>query len=370
MELIFVVLGIEGLMVPIPEQQTMFCITLDNGIDYIRTPYTVLIDGAKVNQEFSLYVLLPLIAFKLIEIRVEHPNFEFSLSLDIRRDPHILKALHEKLNPIPAAPSSPAKSSIRTLFGSPRKPKPGRDSSRSSTPLPTPVSAQLDSIARYLATPGSSTIAKTHVAFKPIAKNCEAKILEIRYPMFAMFKGEPDRHAPGSPSMTGGGPRKQVAKITLQIMRLPAIPGMKADEMPQCIDDCLRGIRHHAWHEHEYHEGILTQEGGDCMVSHFSLGRSTSGADMMQHPRRRMFKLIGGNLVAINEVTKKEVASIDLCQVEGVVDLNANESSPRTARLRSSDEGMSVRPRSFQVDFAGGEGIVFSADKDEDKITW
>ena len=43
-------------MIPETEQQTMFCITLDNGIDYIRTPYTVLEEGAKVNQEFSLYV--------------------------------------------------------------------------------------------------------------------------------------------------------------------------------------------------------------------------------------------------------------------------------------------------------------------------
>ena len=55
-ELIFVVLGIEGLTIPIPEQQTMFSVTLDNGIDYIRTPYIVFEDGAKVNQEFSLYV--------------------------------------------------------------------------------------------------------------------------------------------------------------------------------------------------------------------------------------------------------------------------------------------------------------------------
>lgn len=48
------VLGIENLIVPVPEQQTMFCITLDNGIDYNRTPYTALCDGARVNQEFSL----------------------------------------------------------------------------------------------------------------------------------------------------------------------------------------------------------------------------------------------------------------------------------------------------------------------------
>jgi serine/arginine repetitive matrix protein 2 len=52
------VLGIEGLAIPIPDQSTAFCVTLDNGIDYIKTPYTTLSEGARVNQEFMLYVQL------------------------------------------------------------------------------------------------------------------------------------------------------------------------------------------------------------------------------------------------------------------------------------------------------------------------
>lgn len=48
------VLGIEGLSMPIPEEKTHFCITLDNGIDYIRTPFSVLAPAVKVDQEFSL----------------------------------------------------------------------------------------------------------------------------------------------------------------------------------------------------------------------------------------------------------------------------------------------------------------------------
>lgn len=87
-----------------------------------------------------------------------------------------------------------------------------------------------------------------------------------------------------------------------------------------------------------------------------------------------MFKLIGGNLVAINEVTKKEVASIDLRKATGVVDLNANAngSSPasRMTRMRDSDEGLERRPRSWMVEFNDGDGIVFWADKDEDKAVW
>ncbi|WWC99204.1 hypothetical protein V866_006099 [Kwoniella sp. B9012] len=346
------VLGVEGLQIPVPDQPTYFCITLDNGIDYIRTPYSVLGEGAKVNQEFSL---------------VEHPNFEFSLSLDIRRDPHILKMLHQKSeipasNPAikrPQTPSSPAHKSggFRSLFASPRKPKASKDP-RSTTPqpvVPTPASSNtasakpVDNIVKYLSSPSGSTIAKTHIAFKPIAKNCESRVLEIRYPMFAMFKA-------GS-SGSNGQSRKQLAKITLQIFRLPPIPGLKGEELPQCIDEALRGMRHHAWHEHEYHEGVLTQEGGDCNM-----------------PKRRLFKLIGGNLVAINEVTKKEVTKIDLRQAISVIDLNAQDNgtpkSRMTMRPRSSDEGLSVRPRCFMVEFTDGEGITFAADNDKSKEVW
>ncbi|EIW73323.1 hypothetical protein TREMEDRAFT_73045 [Tremella mesenterica DSM 1558] len=339
------VLGIEGLVVPIPDQPTYFCVTLDNGIDYIRTPYSLLSEGARVNQEFSL---------------VEHPNFEFTLSLDVRRDPHILQALHTKPPSSTPIPASPAKhSALRNIFSSPRKAKPAKSESRSTTPLPvlpapTPQ-PPVDNIAKYLPTPTSATIAKTHVAFKPIAKNCEAKILEIRYPMFAMFRGEPDRHIGPGQQQAQNAPRKQLAKITLQIFRLPPIPGLRPEELPQCIDDCLRGIRHHAWHEHEYHEGLLTQDGGDCTV-----------------PRRRMFRLIGGNLVAMNEVTKKHVASIDLRQAIGVIDLNVSGGSPksRMTMRRGSDEGISSRPRSFEMEFKDGETIIFSADTDADKVAW
>lgn len=201
--------------------------------------------------------------------------------MDVRRDPHIIRALQDQnqldiQSRIPSLSNgkptqSGGGSGIRNLFSSPRKPKCTQPQSRSTTPLPPPpaqLQAQPDSIARYLATPHSSTIAKTHVAFKPIAKQCEAKVLEIRYPMFAMFKGEPDRPREGARgAVPPNTPRKQVAKVTLQVFRLPPLPGIKPDELPQCIDECLRGMRHHAWHECEYHEGNLTQEGGDCSVS-------------------------------------------------------------------------------------------------------
>ncbi|OXG24431.1 hypothetical protein C361_02285 [Cryptococcus neoformans Tu259-1] len=352
------VLGIEGVQFPIPQEQTHFCITLDNGIDYIKTPYSVLKESARVNQEFSL---------------VEHPSFEFSLSIDIRRDPHILKLIHEKNNPPrPTAPASPAKAHgghFRALFGSPRKPKgpvpkgaaPKKDV-RLAAPASTSTVAKKETIANYLLDSTNGTIAKTHIQFKTIAKNCEARVLEIRYPMFAMFKGDASNIGSLGSGGSGGskeaeGARRALAKITLQVFRLPPIPGLNADELPQCIDDCLRGLRHHAWHEHEYYDGVLTQDGGD-----------------LNNPKRRLFKIIGGNLVAINEVTKKKVAMIDLRQAVSIIDLNEDQpgtpKSKMTMRPRDSDEGFGQRPRSFMIEFKDGEGIMFMADTDMAKAGW
>ncbi|WVQ76151.1 hypothetical protein IAR50_005803 [Cryptococcus sp. DSM 104548] len=363
------VLGIEGLQFPVPSgegKKTMFCVTLDNGIDYIRTPFSELGEGARVNQEFSL---------------VEHPNFEFSLSVDIRRDPHILKLIHEKNNPAPAvsrpitsaSPAPKKDSHFRNLFASPRKPKgpaalggkAGKE--RASTPVqatlaPTkPAAPKKDTIANYLPEGNGnvSTIAKTHIQFKTIAKNCEARVLEIRYPMFSMFKGDPAASLSSMPSSSSDGARKALAKVTLQVFRLPPIPGLLPDELPQCIDDCLRGLRYHAWHEHEYFEGILTQDGGDCT-----------------HPKRRLFKILGGNLIAINEVTKKQVAKIDLRQAVSITDLNtASCGSPNTVATKRGDydeDGgfFGQRPRSFEILFQDGEAIVFMADTDKAKEGW
>lgn len=185
-------------------------------------------------------------------------------------------------------PSSPHRTGLRALFSSPRKARPKSElnaptgrfisastNSRATTPLPTAPQPPTETIARYLIDDKSPTIGKTHIAFAPIAKNCQAKVLEMRYPVFAMFKsgdtaaGPRVRGSSHQPAQTLGeeAQRPMIGKITLQIFRLPPLPGIKQEDLPQCIDEALRGMRHHAWHEHEYHEGVLTQDGGDCSVS-------------------------------------------------------------------------------------------------------
>ena len=76
-------------------------------------------------------------------------------------------------------------------------------------------------------------------------------------------------------------------------------------------------------------------------------------------------------MVAINEVTKKQVTSIDLRKAVSIIDLNdSKQASTSQRRKRGSDEGLPIRERSFMVEFEGGDGITFSSDKDDDKVLW
>lgn len=356
--LVFVkVLGIEALNLPIPKEATFVTIRVSNGVDTILTPYVQLAEGAAIHREFCL---------------TELENFEFSLALEVRRDAHIVALERALKNPAPApevqrlAPPPPvtarAESPIssfssrtggfRALFSSPRKSKHQRTQSSMAAiptqraPPPPPPAAKprqpqpvAETLANYLGGDGNKVLGKTHIAIEPIAQQCEAKVLEIRYPMFSMYKNQPSPDGPV---------RKQVAKITVQILRLPALPGLSISELPGSIDETLKGLRNHLWHQHIYHEGTLTQLGGDCRL-----------------PRRRLMRLVGGNLHAINEVTRKEVASIDLSKATEVVDLNARPTSPK-----ADYDPYAARPRSFEVLFNDGESIQFSADKDEDKLVW
>ena len=58
----------------------------------------------------------------------------------------------------------------------------------------------------------------------------------------------------------------ELGEIVLQMLRLPALPGVLSNHMPLSLDECLRGLRHVAWHKVTYFEGTLTQNGGDCTV--------------------------------------------------------------------------------------------------------
>jgi hypothetical protein len=87
--------------------------------------------------------------------------------------------------------------------------------------------------------------------------------------------------------------------------------------------------------------------------------------------------VIGANLVAFNDVTKKATATIDLKKAIAVEDdqdaRNSVALSPSTTRSNRFDDeydGLYGMGRSFRLSFPQEQEIVFFADTDEEKARW
>ncbi|KDQ55167.1 hypothetical protein JAAARDRAFT_181183 [Jaapia argillacea MUCL 33604] len=321
------VVGVRALDVPIPQEPTALTCTLNNGIHYVTTPESRLGHDSLIDQEFEL---------------IEHPKLEFTLTLKIRRDPHIIAQFKANAPPPPVVaqpppPPPPSKGGFRSFFSSPKKqPQPVRP------PPPQPVHRLEENLARYLKSDG--TLARAFIAFKDIAKHCDTKLFETSFPLI------------GQRSEVGNKVNSmQVGELILQIFRLPPLPGIAQDQLPQSLEECHRGLRHVQWHKQTYYEGTLTQCGGDCSTW-----------------RRRQFRVVGGSLIAFNDVTKKATATIDLKKALSVENDQGSPSalSPTSARNSYFDDGFSGVERSFRIMFPKNQEIVFFADTDDEKARW
>lgn len=88
--------------------------------------------------------------------------------------------------------------------------------------------------------------------------------------------------------------------------------------------------------------------------------------------------MIGSNLVAFNDVTKKAIATIDLKKAIGVEDDQeardeilspASGHSAHSSRYFEFDGPYGVE-RSFRLLFPNNQEITFFADTDEEKAKW
>lgn len=121
-------------------------------------------------------------------------------------------------------------------------------------PSQPPVQRLTENLARYLKPDG--TLARAFISFKDIASRCDTRLFETSYPLIGQ------RAEPGNKFSTF-----QVGEIVLQMFRLPPLPGIPPDHLPQSLEECHRGLRHINWHKVTYFQGTLTQNGGDCSVS-------------------------------------------------------------------------------------------------------
>ncbi|KAF9010563.1 hypothetical protein BDQ17DRAFT_1273135 [Cyathus striatus] len=328
------VLGVKGIHVPLPSQSTIMTCTLNNGIHFVTTPECQLAQDCRIDQEFEL---------------IEHSKLEFTLTLKVRRDPHIISQ-YKSLSPAPPAPpppqpvvvQPPSRSGMRSFFSSsPKKLSKEKITPQPSAPPPPPPPQRLpENLARYLKPDG--TLARAFISFKDVATRCDTRLFETSYPLIGQ------RIEIGGKFST-----LQVGELVLQMFRLPPLPGIPPEELPQSLEECVRGLRHLNWHKVTYFQGTLTQIGGDCSTW-----------------RRRQLRVIGSNLVAFNDVTKKATATIDLKKALAVEDDQEGAQGGRRSRSTDDYDGLYGVERSFRLIFPQDHEIVFFADTDEEKARW
>ncbi|CDO76943.1 hypothetical protein BN946_scf184709.g5 [Trametes cinnabarina] len=338
------VLGLKTIQVPIPREPTAITCTLNNGIHFVTTPETALGTECRIDQEFEL---------------IEHTKLEFTLTIKVRRDPHIiaqLKANQPPPAPRPAPQPLPPPASkggnskgggMRSFLGlgSPKKPKAAPRPVSPAPPPPPPRFELKENLARYMKPDGS--LARAFISFKDVAPLCDTRLLETAFPLI----GQRLENGSSAKAM-------QIGQIVLQIFRLPPLPGIPPNQLPQSLEECHRGLSHVRWHKATYQQGTLTQNGGDCATW-----------------RRRHFRVIGANMVAFNDVTKRAIATIDLRKAISVEDDHTPVLSPasgKTARSHFDDDRTYGVERSFRLVFgpSADQEIIFFADTDAEKSRW
>ncbi|KAJ7287283.1 hypothetical protein C8J57DRAFT_1283412 [Mycena rebaudengoi] len=311
------VLGVKGMHLPLPNQPTAVTCTLNNGIHFVTTPECELARECRIEQEFEL---------------IEHSKLEFTLTLKVRRDPHIISQF-KAIAPVPVqAPPPPppvvqqtsSRGGMRSFFSSSPK-KSAKEKAAPAPPARAPAAPQApqrlpENLARYMKPDG--TLARAFISFKDIAPRCDTRVFETNYPLIGQ------RVELGNKFST-----LQVGELVLQMFRLPPLPGIAPDQLPQSLEEL------YVW-------------------------------------RRRQLRVIGANLVAFNDVTKKATATIDLKKAVAVEDdqearNTMSPASAMTARSRRDEyDGLYGVERSFRLVFPNDQEILFFADTDEEKAKW
>lgn len=142
---------------------------------------------------------------------------------------------------------------MRSFFSSSPK-KPSKDKLAVQPQSQPPAQRLTENLARYLKPDG--TLARAFISFKDIASRCDTRLFETSYPLIGQRV-----------ELGGKFSTLQVGEIVLQMFRLPPLPGISPEQLPQSLEECHRGLRHINWHKVTYFEGTLTQSGGDCSVS-------------------------------------------------------------------------------------------------------
>ena len=117
------------------------------------------------------------------------------------------------------------------------------------------------------------SFARAYVCLKDHESSAYGKAFTVDVPCFNEWAAEESHNGSSARSKRTGGilrkPPYRVGKLELQMLYVPKPKGSKDEDMPKSMSACIRELKEAQQAGPTKREGHLSQQGGDCPVSHF-----------------------------------------------------------------------------------------------------
>ena len=247
-------------------ERSHFALTLDNGLHCVTTSWLELGRTAPIGQEFELIVL---------------NDLEFQLTLQTKIE-------EPKAKPVPESPTKMTKiakpSAFSKVFSSPRKRK-EMELKQQEEAQKADRQRQQDALASRRAQPTAwdllhklvdkdGNFARSYICLKDHETQAYGKSVTVDVPCFNEWATEESNSNSYKGKRTGvdaGMQRKapyKIGKLELQLFFVPKPKGAKDEDMPKSMNACIRELKEAENAKPGHWEGHLSQQGGDCPVSH------------------------------------------------------------------------------------------------------
>lgn len=265
------VVGVQDLHLPLPKNDRVdFKLTLDNGLHCVTTGALELGNSAPIGQEFELVV---------------QNDLDFQLTLSTRL-PAPTKTIEEVALTIPSSPTKSTKSTFSRFLSSPKKraekerqereAQEAEERRRKEEIARKRASAQPNAwdLMRELVNSADGSFARAYVNLSEHENACFGRKLEVDVPLYNEWALEKDDAVVSSVRSKRGanwGPVRRppyvIGKLVCQLLYVPKPKDAADDDMPKSMSSAVREMNKASDVVDIAHEGFLSQQGGDCVVS-------------------------------------------------------------------------------------------------------